>query len=66
MALYTTITKVGVDQFVKYRNVSNLIRFTHFLDNKFPTWRYFNVYDKKSKKQVASFTKENRPFSPKI
>ena len=66
MALYTIITKVGKDQFVKYRNVSNLIRFTSFLDNKFPTWKYFNVYDKSSKKQIASFTVNNRPTLSKI
>ena len=66
MALYTIITKVGEQRFVKYRNVSNLLRFTDFLDKKFPTWKYFNVYDKKSKKQIASFTINNRPTLPKI
>ena len=66
MALYTIITKVGKDQFVKYRNVSNLIRFTDFLDNKYPDWKYFNVYDKKSKQQIASYTINNRPSLPKI
>jgi len=35
--------------YVKYRNVNNLIRFLNFINQKFPTWIFWNVY-KKAKK----------------
>jgi len=57
---YKVIAKVGNNKFVKY-NVTNLIAFTKFLDAKFKDWRWFNVYDKSSKKQLNNFTKNNRP-----
>jgi len=57
---YKVIVKVGANKFVKY-NVNNLISFTKFLDKNFITWRWFNVYDKHTKKQLTSFTKNNRP-----
>ena len=58
--IYQVIAKVSNDQFVKY-NVNNLLSFTTFLDKHYKDWRWFNVYDKKTKVQIASFTKHNRP-----
>lgn len=62
MKKYTCIAKVGPEKFVKYR-LNNLKDFTAFLDRKWPDWRFFNVYDKQTKEQLANFTKTNRPNS---
>lgn len=48
------------DKFLKYRT-NDLIKFTKFLDLKFPDWKWFNVYDKITGEQVANFTINNRP-----
>jgi hypothetical protein len=63
---YSCIVKADAEQFVKYRTVRNLVKFTVFLDTNFPTWRYYNVFDKETKIQIASFTKNNRPQQPTI
>lgn len=57
---YKVIVKTGKQKFVKY-NVNNLKLFTKFLNGNFADWRWFNVYDKKTKAQLNSFTKYNRP-----
>jgi len=53
-------TPLGGGSFKKW-HVNNLVKFTSFLDKNYPEWRYFNVYDKKSKRQIGNFTKSNRP-----
>lgn len=62
MKKYEIIAKVENEKFVKY-NCSDLVKFTQFLDKDFPDWRWFNVFDKKTKNQIANFTKNNRPYS---
>jgi hypothetical protein len=57
---YRVIAKVDNTRFVKY-NCSNLLSFVRFLDANFDGWRWFNVYDKESKVQIANFTCKNRP-----
>jgi len=60
---YKVIAKINNDKFVKY-NVSNLVKFTEFLDREFGGFCWFNVYryTKNSKgEQLASFTNKNRP-----
>jgi hypothetical protein len=59
---FVTITKVSNDKFVRY-NVNDLLKFTDFLDKNFPNWRWFNVFSKETKLQIANFTKNNRPKS---
>lgn len=59
---YKVIAKVGGEKFVKY-NVNNLILFTAFLDRQFPSWTWYNVYDKESRKQLSNFTKKQRPIN---
>jgi hypothetical protein len=54
------IVKVDSDRFLKYEYVSDLIRFTAFLDSKY-NWRYFNVFDRSKGVQIASYTKNKRP-----
>ncbi len=48
------------DRFLKYRT-NDLLKFCKFLDVKFPEWKWFNVYDKKTGDQIGSFTINNRP-----
>ena len=62
---YTCIVKVGDDNFVKYR-LSDLLKFTQFLDTKFPNWRWFNVFDKSTKKQIANYSNKDRPITKTI
>jgi hypothetical protein len=57
---YVCIAKVGHDKIVKYR-LSDLMSFTKFLDENWSDWRWFNVYDKESREQLASFTRHNKP-----
>lgn len=59
---YTCIVKVSQNQFLKYR-LNDLKKFVLFLDTKYPEWRWFNVYSKKTKEQLANFTKNNKPTS---
>lgn len=57
---FVCIVKVSNDKFVKYR-LNNLIKFTEFLDKNWSGWRWFNVYDNKTKIQLSNFTSNNRP-----
>ena len=62
---YRVIAKVGNKDFVKYK-VNNLVKFTKFLDDKFPNWRWFNVYEYikgNNGPQLGNFTSKNRPKS---
>ena len=60
MKKYNCIVKVGNDKFLKYR-LNDLLKFVEFLDKEWSDWRWFNVYDKTTKTQLANFTKEHRP-----
>lgn len=57
---YKIIAKVEPNDFKKWQT-SNLLTFTNFLDQTYPSWRWFNVYDKKTKKQLANYTNQKRP-----
>lgn len=65
---YIAIVKIknnpdGTAHCVKYR-FSNLLKFTLFLDKKWPEWKWYNVYsDLEHNKgtQLGSFTKIKRP-----
>ena len=47
-------------------HTSDLIKLQMFLDNKYPQWRFFNVYDKKTGHNLASFTKTRRALTKKV
>jgi hypothetical protein len=64
MSIYVCIVKTS-EKHLKY-HVNDLIKFTAFLDANFKTWKYYNVYDYKTKQQVGSFTINNKPTSKKI
>ena len=51
-------TPLGGGSFKKW-HVNNLKKFIDFLNREYPNWRYFNVYDKKSKVQIGSFSSQN-------
>ena len=43
----------------KWSYVHKLNGFAIFLDNKYPDWTYFNVYDKRDRKYLKRFYKGN-------
>jgi hypothetical protein len=62
---YKVIAKVSSTGFVKY-NVNDLLKFAVFLDRKFPSWRWFNVYrytKDGSGEQLGNYSCKNRPSS---
>jgi hypothetical protein len=63
---YTCIVKIGNNpdmsaKCLKYR-LNDLLKFTSFLDLKFPEWKWFNVFSKESNKQLMNFTKYHKPM----
>ena len=40
---YVTISKIGKDQYVKYR-VNDLHNFTEFIKKKYPLFKYSNIF----------------------
>ena len=65
MALnYICIVKTP-EKWLKY-HVRNLITFASFLDKEHSHWLYFNVYEVKTRKQVASFTKHAKPTKKSV
>ena len=62
---YTCIAKTSDDKFVKYR-INDLLKFTSFLDSRWSGWRWFNVFDNRTKIQIANFTKKSRPPSSRV
>jgi len=62
---YNCIVKVEYDKIVKY-HVNNLLSFVQFLDSNFKNWTWFNVYDSKTRKQITSYTKNNRPTTKTV
>lgn len=67
---YTVIVKIkndpdGTAHCLKYR-VTDLIKFTQFLDKNWAAWKWFNVYSNtgiNKGEQLANFTKNKRPES---
>ena len=64
MDKYIIIVKT-TEKHLKY-HVTDLIKFTSFLDTKFPTWKFFNVYDSKTQEQIANFTINQRPTKRRV
>lgn len=68
---YKVIVKVSPDysgdndSFLKY-HVRDLLKFTNFLDEKHPSWKWFNVFDKDTREQLASYTVNQRPNTARI
>lgn len=55
-------------QCIKHR-CSNLVKYVAFLDKQFPGWRWFNVFSNRGRdkgQQLTSFTRYNRPTSPRL
>jgi hypothetical protein len=64
-SLYRIWVKIENDKTITYRS-SDLLNFTKFLNKSYPTWRFFNVYDKETGQQLASFTKSNQPQTKRV
>ena len=70
---YVAIVKTGNNpdgsaHCVKYR-LTDLLKFTGFLDKKWTGWRWFNIYSNQGQNkggQIASFTNKKRPLTRKI
>lgn len=43
----------------KYQYVGNLYKFSQFLENKYPTWSYINVYARRSGRYLIRFYRGN-------
>ena len=62
---YLCIVKLGNNpdktaKCVKYRS-NDLLKFTSFIDRKYPEWKWYNVFLKETREQVNNFTKYKRP-----
>lgn len=61
-------SSTGQDKCGKW-TANDLIAFTAFLDKNYPDWCWFNVYrytGNDSGKQLASFSKYNRPLTKRL
>jgi hypothetical protein len=47
---------------LKYRRIYNFVSFRAFLDRTWPTWLYYNVYEKEGGKFIA---RHNNPLAVK-
>ena len=47
--IFTNNTNIGNKGYVKYRKVSNVSKFKLFASEKYPNWKFLNVYDNKTK-----------------
>lgn len=63
--IYKVWVKTGNDCHKEW-HTSDLIDLQSFLDTKYPEWRYFNVYDKKTNIELGRFTKFKRANSKVI
>lgn len=71
--LYTCICKIGNNpdgtaNCIKH-HLNDLLKYVTFLDKKYPTWRWFNVYSNRGaekREQLGNFTKLRRPLSNRL
>jgi hypothetical protein len=62
---YALIVKINSDKFCKWK-ANNIEKFTQFLNTKYPTWCYINVFDNNTKLQVDSIVnpvKEQKKYT---
>jgi hypothetical protein len=59
---YIVIAKVGSDKFIKH-HTSDLLKYSKYLKDNYPDFRYFNVFDKATGVQITSYTKYRLPAS---
>jgi len=61
---YNIIAKTSIEEgdFKKWR-CSDLMSLTKFLDKDYPDWKFFHVYDKATRKKLATFKQDHRPLS---
>ena len=64
MDKYVCIVKT-TEKHLRY-HVTDLIKFTSFLDLKHPSWKYFTVFDYKTQEQIGNFTINQRPTKRRV
>jgi len=59
---FCIIAKVGNDFFVKYRcnDINNCL---NFIQTKYPDFRYANIFNKVTRQQIHSYTKNKGLFN---
>lgn len=62
MKKYNIIIKVNEKSFLKYRNISNMRSFLNFISRRYPKFRWANIYDGHTRKQIDSFTQKSMPL----
>jgi hypothetical protein len=50
--VFTGDINIGNKGFVKYRKINNLNRFNNFINEKYPEWKFYNLYDHKTKQKI--------------
>ncbi len=66
MKRYNVIVKLRTQQFLKHQ-VNDLLQLTTYLDKKYAgQWTWFNVFDSRTRQQVANFTNKRRPVSATV
>jgi hypothetical protein len=50
--VFTGDINIGNKGYVKYRKINNLQRFNIFLNKKYPEWKFYNLYDYKTKQKI--------------
>ncbi len=66
MKRYNVIVKLRTQQFLKYQ-VNDLLKFTAYLDKEHAgQWTWYNVFDRRTRQQVANFTNKRRPVSATV
>jgi hypothetical protein len=50
--VFTGDINIGNKGYVKYRKINNLQRFNIFLNKKYPEWKFYNLYDNKTKQKI--------------
>jgi len=52
--VYSVIAKCSAKEkdFRKWRKVTNLVKFKEWLTTNFPEWKFYNIYDKKTREHL--------------
>jgi len=61
-APYKAWVKVGPDKTLSYDHDKKVWSLVDWLDEHYPSWRFVNIYSKKTNELLAMYTKKNRPF----
>jgi len=46
--VFTGNPKIGKNGYITYRKQTNITRFKNFCNTKYPEWKFFTIYDRKT------------------